>query len=180
MYSKILTKLISEAITPFLGFLFIKILITIFTARSLGINSDLYSIFSLSVNTKDYITINSNVLLGFVIFSFLGLSYTLVKSIYFHNSHISPKISISILNFRVGFLIQDTFHLFSQSLIWLIYSYISLFLIVFLFLLGLSETYLVIVSSIFTLIGTYFFVLDIEYEMNRITEVEDNEEIFVS
>lgn len=179
MYSKILTKLLSESVTPFLGFLFIKILVTIFTARSLGFNTDLYNVFTLSVNTKDYITINSNVLFGFIIFSFLGLAYTLLKSIYFHNSHIEPKVSISVLNFRVGFLIQDSFHLFSQSFIWLFFNYISLFLTLFLYLLGLSQTYLLIVSSIFTLIGTYFFVLDIEYEMNRFSEIEE-EEVFVS
>lgn len=140
---------------------------------------DLYNILSTPVSLNDYILINSNVLFGFIIFSFLGLSYSLIKSIYFHNSHIEPRVSISILNLRVGFLIQDSFHLFSQNLIWLIFNYTSLFLTMFLFSLGLVQYYLIIISGIFTLIGTYFLVLDIEYELNKTLEGEE-EEVFVS
>jgi hypothetical protein len=179
MYSKILTKLISESITPFLGFLFIKILVTIFTAQSLGINVNLYSVFNLSVSQQTYSIINTNVLFGFIVFSFLGLSYSLIKSIFFHGTHIAPKLSLSIFNFRVGFLIQDTFHLFSQNLIWLMFNFISLFLSIFLYFIGLTPTYLLVVSSLFTLLGTYFFVLDIEYEMTR-NLPQDEEEVFVS
>jgi hypothetical protein len=180
MYSKILTKLISEAITPFLGFLFIKILVTIFTAQSLGISTNLYNVFNLTVSQQSYTSINTNVLFGFIIFSFLGLSYSLIKSIYFHGTHIKPKLSLSIFNFRVGFLIQDTFHLFSQNLIWLVFNYVSLFLAIFLYFIDLAPTYLLVVSSLFTLLGTYFFVLDIEYEMARNLPTEEEEEIFVS
>ena len=139
MYSKILTKLISEAITPFLGFLFIKILVTIFTAQSLGISTNLYNVFNLTVSQQSYTSINTNVLFGFIIFSFLGLSYSLIKSIYFHGTHIKPKLSLSIFNFRVGFLIQDTFHLFSQNLIWLVFNYVSLFLAIFLYGYGFIQ-----------------------------------------
>jgi hypothetical protein len=178
MYSKILSKLIAESFVPFLGFLFIKILVTIFSAQSLGLSVNLYSVFNLSVSQQQYILINSNVLFGFIIFSFLGLSYSLIKSIYFHASHINPRISLSVLNLRVGFLIQDTFHLFSQNLIWLIFNFISLFLTIFLFSIGLTYTYLIIISSLFTLLGTYFFILDVEYEMLKNTPQED-EEVFV-
>jgi hypothetical protein len=180
MYSKILTKLISESITPFLGFLFIKIIVTVFTARGLGIDADLYNLFSLNVSLQNYVIINTNVLFGFVVFAFLGLSYSLIKSIYFHGTHITPRLSLSVFNFRVGFLIQDSFHLFSQNLIWLIFNYISLFLTLFLFFLGLTQLYLVIISSLFTLLGTYFLVLDIEYEMVRNMPSDESEEVFVS
>lgn len=179
MYSKILTKLIAESLTPFLGFLFIKVVVTIFSARNLGFEVGLYSVFNLSVPYKDYISINSNVLFGFIIFSFLGLAYSLVKSIYLHDSHITPKLSLAVFNLRIGFLIQNSFHLFSQNLIWLIFNYTSLFLTLFLYFLGLAQFYLVVVSSIFTLLGTYFFILDLEYEMNKNVEIEE-EEVFVS
>lgn len=179
MYSKILTKLISESLAPFIGFLFIKIVVTILTARSLGLTADIFNVFYLNVTLKEYLIINSNVLFGFILFSFLGLSYSLIKSIYFHDSHISPRLSLSVFNFRIGFLIQDSFHLFSQNLIWLIFNYISLFITVFLMFLGLSQFYLIFISSLFTLIGTYFFILDIEYEMFKNLSKEEDEEIFV-
>lgn len=179
MYSKILTKLISESITPFFGFVFLKSVVTILSARSLNLNIDLFTIFNLAVSKENYLIINSNVLFSFVVFSFLGLAYSLIKSIYFHDSHINPRLSLSVFNFRVGFLIQDSFHLFSQSIIWLFFNFITFFMTIFLFSLGLTQGFLVIVSGIFCLIGTYFFVLDIEYELNKTIETE-SEEIFVS
>jgi len=179
MYSKILTKLISESITPFFGFVFLKAVVTILTARSLNLNVDLFSIFNLPVTKENYLIINTNVLFSFVIFAFIGLCYSLVKSIYFHDSHINPRLSLSVFNFRVGFLIQDSFHLFSQNIIWLFFNFITLFMTIFLFSLGLTQGFLVIVSGVFCLIGTYFFVLDIEYELNKSIQTED-EEIFVS
>jgi len=179
MYSRILTKLISEALTPFIGFMFIKIVVTILTAKSLGIGVSLTNVFYLNVSLKEYLIINSNILFGFIVFSFLGLSYSLIKSIYFHNSHINPRLSLSVFNLRVGFLIQDSFHLFSQNLIWLIFNYISLFITLFLMFLGLTEVYLILISCLFTLIGTYFFILDIEYEIQKNLSREEDQEIFV-
>jgi hypothetical protein len=70
MYSKILFKLIQEAAIPAFGLLVIKILITTYYGRLLGYNTDLYNIFSLQVSQTDYTIINSNVIFGFVIFSF--------------------------------------------------------------------------------------------------------------
>jgi len=180
MYSRILTKLISESITPFFGFLFLKIVITILTAKSLGLDINLYNMFSISVSKENYLVINSNVLFGFIIFSFLGLTYSLIKSIYFHDSHINPRLSLSVFNLRVGFLIQDSFHLFSQNLIWLFFNYVSLFISIFLYSLGLLQLFLLIVSVIFCLIGTYFFILDIEYEFSKRLDDSEDEEVFVS
>jgi len=78
-------------------------------------------------------------------------------------------------------LVQDSFHLFSQNLIWLVFNYTTLFLTLFLYFLGLTWLYLVTISAFFTLIGTYFFVLDVEYELAKnLTSGEEDEEIFVS
>ncbi len=178
MYSKILFKLIQEAAIPAFGLLVIKILITTYYARMLGYNTDLYNIFSLQVSQTDYTIINSNVIFGFVIFSFFGLAYCLAKSLFFHNSHISPKVSLSIFNLRVGFLIQDSFHLFSQTLIWLLFNFSILFITLLLYFLGLIYGSVLLMSLILCLIGMYFFILDIEFEYRKGLE-EGEEEVFV-
>jgi hypothetical protein len=177
MYSKILFKLIQESIIPAFGLVVIKILTTIFYARDLGYKADLYNISNLEVSLKDYQLINSHVLTGFVIFCFFGLSYCLVKSLFFHNSHINPRISLSLFNFRVGFLIQDSFHLFSQSLIWLLFNFSILFITFFLNYLGLIYGYVLLLSLVLTLIGLYFFILDVEYEYNK--SLLEDEEVLV-
>ena len=85
---------------------------------------------------------------------------------------------MSLFNFRVRFLIQDSFHLFSQSVVWLVFNYVVSFLALFLFYLGLSSLYLVIISILFSLIATYLLALDIEYEIEK-EEMESLPEVFV-
>jgi len=179
MYSKILFKLIQESIIPAFGLTVIKILATIYYGRVIGYSVDLYNVFNLQVSFGDYQLINSNILLSFMLFTFLGLSYCLVKSLFFHSSHIAPRISLGVFNFRVGFLIQDSFHLFSQTLIWLIFNFTVLFLALFLYIFGLVYGYIVLISSILVLISLYLFILDIEFEYNKIS-MEEEDEVFVA
>jgi len=179
MYSKILSKLLQEAFFPAFGIIVIKTLVSIFTLRSLNYNVDIYNLFNLQVKMEDYINVNSQVILFTLIFVFLGLLYSLSKSLFLHNSHISPKMSLSIFNMRIGFLIQDSFHLFSQTFIWLMFNFSVLFTILLLFILGLTPGYLLVLSFFFTVTGTYFFILDIEYEINSIN-LEDAQEVFIS
>lgn len=179
MYSKILFKLIQESIIPAFGLLVIKILGTVYYGRSLGYQVDLYNVFDLQVSKVDYQIINTNLLLSFIIFTFFGLSYCLVKSLFFHNSHISPRTSLNVFNFRVGYIIQDTFHLISQTLIWLMFNFSILFLIIFFSLLGLVSGYVVVISLVLSLVSLYFFILDIEYEYNSFNEEEEEELIIL-
>ena len=178
MYSKILVKLIQESIIPAFGLVVIKILVTLYYAKDLGYKVDLYNMNNLEVSFNSYQIINSNILTGFIIFCFFGLAYSLVKSLFFHESHINPRVSLSLFNFRVGFLIQDSFHLFSQSLIWLLFNFSILFISLFLFYFGLIYGYVLLLSAILTIVGLYFFILDIEFEYNKIL-LEEEEEILV-
>jgi len=173
MFSKILLKLIEESITPAFAFLFIKILVTVYLGNSLGYNVGIYNVFSLEVTKEAYSIINSYILVIFGLFCFLGMMYSVVKSLFFHKSHIHPGMTLNLYNFRATFLIQDSFHLYSQSLIWLIYLYIALFLTMILYFLGLTNGYVLLLISVLTPISTYFFVLDLENEIEKDSEEEE-------
>jgi len=179
MFSKILLKLVQESLFPVLGFIILKVLITVVSGTNLGYEINLNTVLNLEVTYDHYKSLNSDILLSFAIFSFLGIVYSLIKSLYFHQTHISPRASISLFNFRVRFLIQDSFHLFSQSLVWLVFNYIVCFLCLFLNFLDLVHFYLVIVSTLFSLVATYFLVLDIEYELEK-EEEETLPEVFIN
>ncbi len=176
MFSKILLKLIEESIIPAFTFVFLKVLITLYLGISLGYNVSIYNVFSLEVSLEAYSLINSYLLISFAIFCFLGMMYSILKSIHFHKSHIHPNTTLRLFTLRASFLIQDSFHLYSQSLIWLIYSYITLFLSMILFFLGLVNGYVLLLTSILCPISTYFFVLDLE---NEIESNNEDEEIYV-
>lgn len=174
MYSKVLLKLIQESIFPVFGILVIYILTSIFSLRSVGYNVNLYNLQNFTIPKTDYILINSQNLLNIMIFVFFGFLYSVSKSLFFHKTHISPKISLSVFNLRMGFLIQDSFHLFSQTFVWLLFNFSILFVITILFILGLTGLYLFLISFFLTIIGTYLFILDIEYEVNSF-ESEDGD-----
>ncbi len=176
MFSKILLKLIEESLTPAIAFVLFKILITVYLGNSLGYNVSIYNVFSLEVDSQTYTLINSYLLVTFSLFCFLGMMYSVIKSLFFHRSHIHPNLTLALYNFRTTFLIQDSFHLYSQSLIWIIYLYISLFLSMILYFLGLTNGYVLLLTSTLTPISTYFFILDLENEMNSGNE---DEEIYV-
>jgi hypothetical protein len=178
MYSKILFKLIEESILPAFGFLVIKVGVSLSMLYSFGYSINLSRVFFLEVTRSQYVEIVSNVLLGFAVFSFLGIVYSLIKSLYFHSTHISPKATINLFHFRAGFLIQDSFHLFTQTLIWLLFSYMTLFLSFFLYYLGLLNGYVLIFSLVFTPIATYFYLLDLEAELSSDEELEVGEVIY--
>jgi len=173
MFSKLLLKLIEESITPAFAFVVFKVLITIYLGNSLGYNVSIYNVFSLEVSKDAYSLINSYLLVVFGLFCFLGILYSIIKSLYFHRSHIHPNMTLNLYNLRATFLIQDSFHLYSQSLIWLIYLYISLFLSMILYFLGLTNGYVLMMMSFLTPISTYFFILDLENEMEKESEEEE-------
>ena len=93
MFSKILLKLIEESIVPAFAFVFIKILVTVSLGNSLGYKVDIYNVFSLEVSKEAYTLINSYILVIFALFCFLGMMYSVVKSLFFHRSHIHPNIT---------------------------------------------------------------------------------------
>lgn len=178
MFSKILLKLIEESLIPAFGFLFLKVVITLYMVNSLGYNTNIYNVFSLEVSKNLYNVINSYLLVSFALFCFLGVIYVLAKSLFFHKSHIKPSITLGLYNFRVGFLIQDSFHLFSQALIWLIFSYMGLIISAFLYYLGLINGYVVLLNAILCPISTYFYVLDFEYELEQNSEDIEETQVF--
>jgi len=167
MYSKILFKLIEESIFPALGFFILKVSISLSMLASFGYSVSLGSLFMLEVTKSQYIEIVSNILLSFAIFSFVGVFYSLVKSLYFHESHVSPNVTLRLFHIRAGFLIQDSFHLFTQTLVWLLFSYMTLFISMMFFYLGLLNFYVLVVSLIVCPVATYFYLLDLEYELKN-------------
>ena len=177
MFSKILLKLIEESLIPAFGFLLLKVVITLYMVNSLGYNASIYNVFSLEVPKDLYIVINSYILVSFALFCFLGIVYTLAKSLFFHKSHIQPRLTLGLYSYRVGFLIQDSFHLFSQALVWIIFSYMGFIISAFLYYLGLVNGYVVLLNSILCPIATYFYILDLEYELEQNNE---EEEVYIS
>ncbi|MEA2020663.1 MAG: hypothetical protein U9M98_03030 [Patescibacteria group bacterium] len=162
MISKTLLKLIDEAILP---------AVVVIAGKVLGV-----AILSIHINVPFTLdlgtlaehhaaTINkySN------LFSYsavtLGMVFILIRSYLFHTTHISPKITLRLYDLNLTSLIETTYELFHQAVVWLSYQW----LLTILFLLQsywnlVSWEYSLAILFV-TLIFTSIFIIDVDREI---------------
>jgi len=172
MVSKSLSTLIDEAILPALLLILAKfggvVIVTLIIGSSwqLKFSSALPFLPSVSYpNYQSYLVSNSysNLLMYLVLV--LGCSFVLVKAHFFHSSHISPTLHARLANLRLSSLVSDTFSLYHQGTIWLLFLWLATVLILIQAFLELSYAWIAIVSFLITLNFSWFFLVDIEQEI---------------
>jgi hypothetical protein len=172
MVSKSLSTLIDEAILPALLLILAKffgVLIVTFVIGSswqLKFSSALPFLPTISYpNYQAYLTSNSysNLLMYLVLA--LGCSFVLVKAHFLHSSHISPTLHARLASLRLSSLVSDTFSLYHQGTIWLLFLWLATVLILIQAFLGLSFAWIAIISFLLTLNFSWFFLIDIEQEI---------------
>ncbi len=165
MFSKVLIKLIDQAIVPALVIFASKIISTIVVAKYFGVSFTLGSAGFIYSNTKDYLLVNSYSTFCMVAILALGLFYILLKSLVFHSSHITPSLTAKLFSLRLSAFIQDSFDLYSQGTVWISYSYLMLLITLVMFLFGSLYAWVFISALVVTVTATVLFVLDIENEL---------------
>lgn len=165
MFSKILIKLIDEAIVPALFLITVRIVSLVLISQSfeIPINFDTSGIVYSS--QTDYMMVNSYSVLFMVIALCLGLLHVVVKSVVFHDTHISPPLAAKLYSIKAHHLIQDTFHLYTQGLVWLAYLYFLTIGTGIMSLFGLLHTWIAYVSLALAVLFTYVFIVDAEKEI---------------
>jgi len=165
MFSRILIKLIDEAIFPALAIFVARLGSSIFLAQyygveySLGVSGFVYN------NQADFIFVNSYSTLVVIAVVGVGLLYNLTKSHLFHETHVDPSLAARLHSFRVSRFIQTSFDLYSQGVVWLSYSFLVLFASIAMTYFDLLHTWVLWVSVAATFIGTYLFIIDVEREL---------------
>jgi hypothetical protein len=104
----------------------------------------------------------------------LGLSYTLVKSFFFHSSHITPKLTTKVFSLKMSSFIQNSFELYSQGAIWVSYLYLLLLVGGIMALFGLVYPWIFYICLGTSVLSSVLFIIDVEKEI-RISNMEDNE-----
>jgi len=172
MVSKSLTTLIDEAILPAL------LLIAAKFGGVLVVNSIIGSSWQLKFsslmpflptfsysNYQNYLVVNSysNLLMYLVLV--VGCSFVLIQAHFFHSSHISPTLHARLANLRLLSLVSDTFSLYHKGTIWLLFLWLATVLILIQSFLELNYAWIAIVSFLFTLNLSWFFLVDVEQEI---------------
>jgi hypothetical protein len=165
MFSRILIKLVDEAIFPAILLLATRLTSMLLISKFLNISYEINANGIIFVNLSDYLKVNSYSTLFMVITLAIGLLFIILKSLVFHDSHISPGFSAKIYSLKMPSLIQSSFDIYSQGTIWLSYIYLILIVSGFMTLFGMLYSWVFFIAIITTVISTAFFVMDIEHEV---------------
>lgn len=165
MFSRILTKLVDEAIVPAITLLVVRVGAAAVIAQYFGFTFTVGPTGFIYQDPEHFYLVNSYSMLAMVVVLTLGLFYVLVKAHYFHASHVEPKVTARLFSLRLSSFIQTSFDLYSQGAIWLSYTYLILIAAVVMAWFGLIMQWVAWVTTLLTLISTYFLVVDVEKEL---------------
>ena len=165
MFSRILVKLIDEAIVPAIALFAAKVGSAVLLARYYNIEFSVTSSGFVYSNRADFVLINSYSTLIVVAAVGFGLLYNLTKAHLFHETHIEPSTTARLYSFRLSRFIQTSFDLYSQSVVWLSYSFLVLLATVAMFYFGFMYAWVLWVSVAVTFVAIYLFIIDVEREV---------------
>lgn len=171
MVSRILLKLVDEAIIP---------AILVLAAKILGLAAIVW-LFNLSWQlstspTLPAVTFESQAQLltansysNLIMFGVVaaGLFWILARAHTFHDTHISPSMALRLLSWGATALMVNTFEAYSQAVVWLSYLWLTFFLIVLHTIFALNYTWVAFVCFVLSIFLTWLFVVDVEREIRR-------------
>ena len=165
MLSKILAKLIDKAIVPAILLLASRVVSIIIASKYFGIDFKITDKGFIFQNSYDYIKVNSYSALFMTIMLVIGLAYVLVKSIFFHDSHIKPTMTTRLFSLKAESLIQNSYEIYTQGAVWLSYSFMLLAVSGIMAMSNLMYKWVFYVVTGVTLLTTLLFVFDAEEEI---------------
>lgn len=166
MFSKILIKLIDQAIVPAVFLLAVKIISTILVGKYLNIDYTFGPTGFVYGSVQDYVLVNSYSTFAMVAALAVGLFYVLLKSLVFHDTHITPRLTAKLFSLRLSNFMQSSFDLYSQGAIWMSYSYLLLVISAIMAAFEMILPWVFYSSLVLTVISTILFILDVENEMS--------------
>lgn len=167
MFSRILTKLIDEAVLPALALVAAKILGTILVIKYFNIPVESTStFFKVYISSKEsFLLVNSYSTLFMYLVVAAGALLFFVRSRWFHDTHITPSFAVKIFSFRLGNFIKTSMDVYSEGTIWLSYSYLMTFVLGAELFFGMVYSWVFMLSFALSIILTLIFVSDVEKEL---------------
>lgn len=174
MFSRILVKLVDEAIFPAVMLLSTRLISMFLITQYLEAPFEIRPSGMLFTSLHDYVLINSYSILFMTIALATGLGIIILKSFVFHDSHIKPELSAKLHALRASSLIHNSFEIYSTGTIWLSYLYLLLVVASVMALFGVIYGWVLFTIFLITIVSTALFIIDVEHELRikKNTEVE--------
>lgn len=170
MVSRILVKLIDEAILPAVIVITAKVWGLIFTIWLFRIRWDVDfsgGLPTISFSTfQEYYTANtySNLVMFAVIAC--GFLWVTTRAHLFHTTHISPFLTLRLLSWNLTRLLTNSHQIYHKAVIWFAYLWITILLMGTQTILKASSGAVSLACFILGIFLTWLFVADIEREIN--------------
>ena len=182
MFSRILIKLVDEAIVPAILLLVVRVVSVIAVGNYFGLPVSLSTAGFVYDSPDGYLLVNSYSIVAMVSIITIGLLFVLVKSYVFHDSHIHLSLSAKLFSFRLSSIIQASFDVYSQGVIWLSYSFLLTLASGVMLYSGLVFPWVFYTALILSVISTYLLIIDIEREFkpSKETVLDQVEEVVLT
>ena len=97
-----------------------------------------------------------------------GMSFIIIRAIYFHDSHISNESIAKLAKYNLLNMISTSFKLYHSGIIWLGFMWLATLLIIINFFQGLSYSWVLVISLLFSLSFSIIFFKDLFAEIDLI------------
>lgn len=165
--SRSLLKLIDEAIIPALLVFGAKLVGLVMANTYYNLSWDTQGLFPLISyrSSEAYAMANgfSNVVVFVVILT--GFLTVLVRAHAFHATHISPRLSVSLVRMEMTGIVANSWEIYHQAVIWLALLWLSLIWFALQAMAETSPWWLVIGGTAIAAMFSWLFVVDVEREM---------------
>jgi hypothetical protein len=178
MFNFSLVKLFDEAILPAFLVVGAKIGGVLLVTKIFNLDFALVrsSFFNLPLvgyyNSSSLTVVNTVSSVAMVLMITLGLGWVLIKAHHFHASHIHPKVAAKLNQKGLESLIQDSFEIYHQALVWLALLWFTFFLSLIQFYYGVFDLWAILTLLAAGIILSTIFIWDIKREVD-LSELAD-------
>lgn len=168
MISRILLRLIDEAIVPAVLVIGAKVLGMWGIASLLGYEwrINVHSSFGIELPSRDaLLVVNSYSNLLVLIVLGAGLLWIIFRAVHLHDTHISPKLVLRLLSWDLTRLVTSSVDVYHQAIVWLSYLWLFVLLGIVHAVAGLAYGWTTAIGFTIAAFLTWLIIADIEREM---------------
>ncbi|MCA9391737.1 hypothetical protein KC614_00845 [candidate division WWE3 bacterium] len=171
MPSKILTRLISEALLPAVLLVVAKVIGVLVLVKSFSIawqlnTSSLLPDFVLHDKAATVFVNSYSNLIVFVVV-IIGLAWVLTKAYHFHDTHIKPSLILQLLSWNLTGLMTSSHEVYNKGVVWISYMWLVVLLIGVHTFLQATYLWVFVFALVASLVATWYFVADVEREVGE-------------
>lgn len=130
------------------------------------VNNELISVYPV-VFEKDLMIASSYSDLIMLLIILAGYLFITIRAVYFHNTHIDPRLVTRLANVNLLGLVKDSFKIYYRAAMWLVFTLVGLLIVSFNAITGKTFFWVPLVGIVLFVGISVFLLKDVEEEIER-------------